>query len=231
MAPNVDKTMRQTADYLKAHSDRSLTITGAYYKAEKNNSILPTLGLARAQNVKQLLVGYGVSADQIATADRMVDRISRSYTMSGQGKVLRGMMAFAFDGRKAPAKDRLAEIESRLKGKPIELYFETNSFDIPLSAQQRKDFADIIYYLENKKGASLDITGHTDNKGARKLNMRLSRKRAEFVTDYLGKNGIPKKAMKSSFFGPDKPIATNDTPEGRAKESKSQCDLEISINK
>jgi outer membrane protein OmpA-like peptidoglycan-associated protein len=63
----------------------------------------------------------------------------------------------------------------------------------------------------------VQIEGHTDNKGTRQLNMDLSKRRARSVLDYLAGKGIDRKRMTSAGFGFDKPIATNDTALGRAK--------------
>jgi len=93
-----------------------------------------------------------------------------------------------------------------LFGKPITLYFATNSDNINLNAQQRKDFADLNYYLGRVPAAKLEIGGHTDNRGDKAYNVNLSKERAEFAADYLTqRGGIAKNRMVSQGFGPDKP--------------------------
>ncbi len=61
----------------------------------------------------------------------------------------------------------------------------------------------------------VEIHGHTDNKGSRSLNMRLSRQRAESVKAWLINKGVDAARLGSKGFGPDKPAATNATEEGR----------------
>ncbi|MFM7769518.1 MAG: OmpA family protein, partial [Bacteroidota bacterium] len=63
----------------------------------------------------------------------------------------------------------------------------------------------------------LRVSGHTDNIGSRETNMALSKKRAESVKRYLMAKGIPESKFEILYFGPDKPIAPNDTEAGRAK--------------
>jgi OmpA-OmpF porin, OOP family len=63
----------------------------------------------------------------------------------------------------------------------------------------------------------IEIGGHTDSTGSRNLNMRLSRDRARSVRSYLLGRGIPPSRLSARGFGPDKPIADNNTDEGRAR--------------
>ena len=58
--------------------------------------------------------------------------------------------------------------------------------------------------------------GHTDNRGARAYNQRLSEERAASVLRYLIEHGVEKERLESRGFGPDEPKTTNDTEEGRA---------------
>jgi len=59
------------------------------------------------------------------------------------------------------------------------------------------------------------IEGHTDSTGSHTSNMRLSERRAEAVRTYLLNKGVPPERLEARGFGPDRPIATNDTAAGR----------------
>lgn len=61
------------------------------------------------------------------------------------------------------------------------------------------------------------IVGHTDNQGVKVKNQKLSQDRADAVRDYLVSKGIDATRFKTEGRGPDQPIASNSTPEGRAK--------------
>jgi outer membrane protein OmpA-like peptidoglycan-associated protein len=63
----------------------------------------------------------------------------------------------------------------------------------------------------------IGVYGHTDNRGAMDLNMRLSKERARACMNYLGKKGIAQSRLESEGFGPNKPVADNGTDEGRAR--------------
>lgn len=65
-------------------------------------------------------------------------------------------------------------------------------------------------------GAALRVEGHTDNTGSRQANLRLSRRRAEAVARLLEENaGLGAGSIATEGYGPDRPLALNDTPEGR----------------
>lgn len=61
----------------------------------------------------------------------------------------------------------------------------------------------------------VEIHGHTDSRGARPKNMKLSDARATSVRDWLIAKGIAADRLKAKGFGPDRPVAPNTTEEGR----------------
>jgi OOP family OmpA-OmpF porin len=67
------------------------------------------------------------------------------------------------------------------------------------------------------KGKRVQIVGHTDNVGSRAGNLALSQARAQAVALYVQSKGIGAEAMTASGEGPDRPVADNRTPEGRAR--------------
>jgi outer membrane protein OmpA-like peptidoglycan-associated protein len=66
------------------------------------------------------------------------------------------------------------------------------------------------------------VEGHTDSRGSRTYNVNLSANRAKAVVEALVKRGVEKKRLKSQGFGPDKPIDTNDTEEGMARNRRTE---------
>ena len=64
----------------------------------------------------------------------------------------------------------------------------------------------------------LAIEGHTDNRGSNELNEKLSADRAKAVLDYIvNKGGINASRLNSQGFGPQRPIADNNTNDGRQR--------------
>jgi outer membrane protein OmpA-like peptidoglycan-associated protein len=63
---------------------------------------------------------------------------------------------------------------------------------------------------------AIEVGGHTDSSGVYRRNVVLARARAETVRQYLHTQGIPLERMTARGFGPDRPVASNRTAEGRA---------------
>lgn len=101
----------------------------------------------------------------------------------------------------------------RIKGN---ILFETGSAIIQKQSYPLLDEVGVVL-RKNPTLGPVQIEGHTDNRGSRTLNMDLSNRRARSVLEYLVAKGIDRKRMTSKGFGFDKPIATNDTALGRAK--------------
>jgi len=217
---NSSACVNQTVDYLKSHKDRSLKITGYYENQETNPSgLFANLGLARANNVKAYLAGLGVPSSQMDIEGKL---LSNNWW---RADTLAKGIDFSF-GAIGNSNDRIAAIKSRLVGKPLTLYFGVNQDDVNLSATQRTDMADIMYYLDNVASSKLDIDGHTDNVGNRAYNVNLSKQRADFVRDYFRDNGnITVTKMNTQGHGPDKPIANNSTNDGKAKNRRVEVIL------
>ena len=70
---------------------------------------------------------------------------------------------------------------------------------------------------ENPEIEEVEIQGHTDNTGSADVNRRLSNERANSVRKALIDRGIEKKRLRAKGYGPDKPIADNDSDSGRTK--------------
>lgn len=71
------------------------------------------------------------------------------------------------------------------------------------------------------------IKGHTDSIGKKSYNMRLSRTRAKSLRQYLiNKFGIDGSRITTIGYGPNKPIASDDTEEGRQKNRRAEAFIE-----
>lgn len=77
--------------------------------------------------------------------------------------------------------------------------------------------AQVVALLKANPDLKLAIVGNTDNIGGHDYNVKLSQERAAAVVGTLVKDGIAAGRLKSSGDGPDKPIADNNSSEGRAK--------------
>jgi outer membrane protein OmpA-like peptidoglycan-associated protein len=71
----------------------------------------------------------------------------------------------------------------------------------------------------------LQIEGYTDKGGDADADRRLSLQRANAMKDLLVKAGVPADRISTEGFGPDKPIAPNDSDENRAKNRRIEFTL------
>ena len=97
------------------------------------------------------------------------------------------------------------------------LTFETGKAIIKPTSLPFLDEIAVVFANEDAKPWKLEIKGHTDNVGSESYNQKLSEERANSVKTYLISKGIEGSKITSSGFGLSKPIASNDTADGRAK--------------
>lgn len=86
-----------------------------------------------------------------------------------------------------------------------------------LKAESSKQLQDVVTLLKQNPALKIEVQGHTDDQGAEDYNMKLSQSRAETVVTYLGIFGIDAGRLTPKGFGESKPVMSNDTEEGRAK--------------
>ena len=95
------------------------------------------------------------------------------------------------------------------------ILFENGSFDIGPDSYKTLDKLAIV--AKSCGGVVIDVGGHTDNTGSPPSNDELSRLRAEAVRKYLIREGVDAAKLKATGYGQNRPVAGNDTAEGRQK--------------
>ena len=124
----------------------------------------------------------------------------------------------------APSSSNSEEVkeasEARITDKHIvisgKVLFETGKAKLKKVSHEVLD--EVVFALEkHPEIIKLQIVGHTDSDGDAKANKRLSARRATSVMKYLIKNGIERDRLLAVGVGEDKPIASNDTEEGKDK--------------
>jgi outer membrane protein OmpA-like peptidoglycan-associated protein len=93
---------------------------------------------------------------------------------------------------------------------------------MPASQLSVAKLAGILMVFPNM---NLSIEGYTDSTGTNELNMRLSADRARSVYEFLMGQGISNSRMRYQGFGPDNPVAPNDTETNRAKNRRVEVVL------
>ncbi len=99
---------------------------------------------------------------------------------------------------------------------PSSLLFTLNSWKLKPEAE--KTLSTVYDTFNKSKNKDLIVEGYTCSIGKEKLNLELSKKRAQSVASYLKKaKGIPEKHIQIKYYGENSPLASNDTKEGREK--------------
>ena len=95
------------------------------------------------------------------------------------------------------------------------IFFDNDKWDLlPASFDALDSLYDVI---DNNNFKKIEISGHTSKTGTRERNLLLSKNRAEAVKKYLVKKGLPADMFICKGYGPDRPIADNETEEGRGE--------------
>ena len=106
--------------------------------------------------------------------------------------------------------------------------FEGTNFDFnkaTLRPTGKAKLDENVKLLNQYPDMNVEITGHTDNIGSDKYNMKLSEKRAETVKKYMESKGIAANRMTTKGYGKAKPIASNKTKAGRAENRRVEIEI------
>jgi outer membrane protein OmpA-like peptidoglycan-associated protein len=102
-----------------------------------------------------------------------------------------------------------------------QVQFDTGKATIqPVSNELLDEVASV--FKDHPEILRVEVQGHTDNRGARALNTRLSKDRAEAVRQALVQRGIAPERLTAQGYGPEVPIADNRTADGRAQNRRVQ---------
>ena len=86
-----------------------------------------------------------------------------------------------------------------------------------LKAEAKPILDEAVQVLKQEGSVDIVVEGHTDSVGTDQYNLGLSRRRAETVRSYLVDHGIAKSRITAEGLGESKPVASNDTADGRAQ--------------
>ena len=128
-------------------------------------------------------------------------------------------------GKKTQAGDieRLRSELTQLKAQPTERgWVLTLSGDVLFDSGEAtlkpggvKSIDSLAQVMRNRPEPAIAVEGFTDSTGSPEINRRLSEQRARAVKDALVARGIDARRIEARGYGPDYPVASNDTPVGR----------------
>ncbi len=115
----------------------------------------------------------------------------------------------------------LEKAEVKRVGEGINITFDSGiMFPVnqsSLTADSKKNLTELAKTLNEYKDTNILIEGHTDDSGKAEYNMNLSLARAASVKEHLTSLGVAASRLELMAFGEEKPIATNNTKDGKQK--------------
>jgi outer membrane protein OmpA-like peptidoglycan-associated protein len=121
-------------------------------------------------------------------------------------------MAVAFDLQPEPKKRLVIVKENKIEILQ-QVHFATGKATILADSHQL--LAQVIDAIVSNDIKRIRVEGHTDNRGNKAKNLKLSQDRAAAVADHLVKSGIDRGRLETAGFGDTRPVAPNLTPKGR----------------
>ncbi|HRY07544.1 MAG TPA: OmpA family protein, partial [Hyphomicrobiaceae bacterium] len=117
----------------------------------------------------------------------------------------------------APRSAEAADCEAKLRQAAASGVILFKSSSATLSARSNQTLAQLASIAKDCKKGRIRVEGHTDSTGRASFNTSLSEQRAKAVVQYLTKAGLAADRIEAVGYGQDKPVASNATPAGRAK--------------
>jgi outer membrane protein OmpA-like peptidoglycan-associated protein len=103
------------------------------------------------------------------------------------------------------------------------VFFETASAKLLPTSIAELDRLKVL--LDENPTLRIQLNGHTDSEGSEDYNKTLSSNRAKAVYDYLIQKGIAANRLQFKGFGESQPIMTNETPEGRQENRRTEFEI------
>jgi OmpA-OmpF porin, OOP family len=216
LSPAVRSALDTLATYLLTNPGTEVELTASFAAEEGNKSGKLNLGLARAGFVQSYLLGKGVPAK------RMITLYKEDSSVFSQGDTLLGGMEIRVLDKAIATAPGTPEV----KFEPRNLYFGYKSDNIDLNDSLRSYISQTIQYLRQHPEKKLQLTGHTDNVGSAAYNRSLGLGRAKTVKRFFQEFGMAEDQIRTDSQGPAKPIAPNDTEEGRSKNRRVEIKVQ-----
>jgi outer membrane protein OmpA-like peptidoglycan-associated protein len=168
--------------------------------------------------------GIGAAAGAVVgliTGDDAKERRERALIGAGVGALAGGSVGYYMDVQEAKLRQQLQGTgvsvtrmgENITLNMPGNVTFKTDSADLNASFFKVLDSVGLVLKEYNK--TIVEVAGHTDSTGAAEYNQALSERRAQTVASYLSTKGVMDQRIITVGAGETRPVATNDTPEGR----------------
>lgn len=117
-------------------------------------------------------------------------------------------------------QDNTKSLSTQIIPNKTELFTFNNPESVDITDEMKEYLDAVAEFLKANPTYKVIITGHSDNSGTFEERQLRSKMRAENVLKYLVRKGVPRVRIQVRFRGAIAPIATDDTPDGRKKNSR-----------
>lgn len=171
------------------------------------------------------------TAAQTSSTDVAADPRKHAVVRAGVQPVAAQSVGYYMDQQEAKLRAQLEGTgvtvtrvgETIVLSMPGSATFSSGSSNVESKFQPVLD--SVVLVLDEFSQTYVDIIGHTDSKGSKEYNQRLSEKRAKSVARYLESSAVITERVMADGMGEDDPIANNDTREGRAMNRRVEIKL------
>jgi outer membrane protein OmpA-like peptidoglycan-associated protein len=168
--------------------------------------------------------GIGAAAGAVVgliTGDDSKERKERALIGAGVGALAGGSVGYYMDVQEAKLRQQLQGTgvsvtrigDNITLNMPGNITFKTDSADLNSSFFSVLDSVSLV--LKEYEKTIVEVAGHTDSTGTDQYNQALSERRAQTVATYLAGKGVMQQRMIPVGAGEGRPVATNDTADGR----------------
>jgi outer membrane protein OmpA-like peptidoglycan-associated protein len=157
--------------------------------------------------------------------------MERALAGAGIGAIAGGGVGYYMDTQEVKLRQQLENTgvsvtrqgENIILNMPSNITFEVDRSDL------RPDFVEVLHsvalVLKEYKSTIIEVAGHTDSTGSDSYNQLLSQQRAQAVTDVLIRDGVQPVRIDTVGYGESRPIASNNTPQGRQQNRRVELTL------
>lgn len=211
MTSGLESALDSLSGYLGSNTTSYLEIIGNYFDGMEGED--SQLALERAKALGRMMIQKGVDPSRLV------------YSYDGTSFIsMADSMVSAASLNILPAQEEDPAALGDLF-EPHNQYFDFGATNLPVTPEFRAYCGEVILYLRSHPDATLNVTGHTDNVGSASGNKKVGLDRAQTVAGVLEGFGVSAEQMNISSEGMAKPIADNDTEEGRAKNRRVEIRL------
>ena len=178
----------------------------------------------REQQTSKAAKGAGIGAAAGAVVGLLTkgDKLQNALIGAGVGAIAGGGVGYYMDVQEAKLRQQLEGTgvsvtrmgDNITLNMPSSITFALNSAD--LNAQFYNALNGVTMVLKEYNKTVIEVAGHTDSSGSDQYNMQLSERRAQSVASYLSSQGVQSSRLMTVGAGETRPVASNDTEQGRS---------------